>query len=263
MQFKFCLKEIIVPEIIKPDFLVCHIWTDFTGKNIHLLAAHTFSSNRLFLSSGHYGKENLRSGQDMHNFISSGFVTLGRGHLKGKVRPHYPSSLHRSLKKTSSDCSWFHSQSDCVMLSILSCQKKKKPNKKKSNEATVTFVSTQLKLDVARCHFEQFCISYLWLNPHFQWQSNTFTLGGQPVRVQHGTAVDCLFLRSFDTAEAVMENEWAVKTRGLLLCFFFYSAALHRRVGPDVLAGRSGHPPLLRYVLRMFVRTNLLCAQTW
>lgn len=43
-----------------------------------------------FVSSGHYGKENLRSGgQDMHNFISSGFVTLGRGHLKGKVDPHY------------------------------------------------------------------------------------------------------------------------------------------------------------------------------
>ncbi|XP_065820987.1 protein shisa-6 isoform X4 [Labrus bergylta] len=34
---------------------------------------------------GHYGKENLRSGgQDMHNFISSGFVTLGRGHLKAQ-----------------------------------------------------------------------------------------------------------------------------------------------------------------------------------
>ncbi len=33
--------------------------------------------------AGHYGKENYRSGQDMHNFISSGFVTLGRGHLKG------------------------------------------------------------------------------------------------------------------------------------------------------------------------------------
>lgn len=41
----------------------------------------------LFVSPGHYGKENMRSGgQDMHNFISSGFVTLGRGHLKGKVK---------------------------------------------------------------------------------------------------------------------------------------------------------------------------------
>lgn len=33
--------------------------------------------------AGHYGKENFRSGQDMHNFISSGFVTIGRSHLKG------------------------------------------------------------------------------------------------------------------------------------------------------------------------------------
>ncbi|XP_049331851.1 protein shisa-6 isoform X2 [Astyanax mexicanus] len=33
---------------------------------------------------GHHGKDNFRSGQDMHNFISSGFVTLGRGHLKAQ-----------------------------------------------------------------------------------------------------------------------------------------------------------------------------------
>ncbi|CAG13623.1 unnamed protein product, partial [Tetraodon nigroviridis] len=34
----------------------------------------------------HYGKESVRSsgGADLHNFISSGFVTLGRGHPKGK-----------------------------------------------------------------------------------------------------------------------------------------------------------------------------------
>ncbi|XP_068117988.1 protein shisa-6 isoform X2 [Hyperolius riggenbachi] len=33
--------------------------------------------------TGHYGKEIYRSGgPDIHNFISSGFVTLGRGHLK-------------------------------------------------------------------------------------------------------------------------------------------------------------------------------------
>lgn len=34
----------------------------------------------------HYGKESVRSsgGADLHNFISSGFVTLGRGHQKGK-----------------------------------------------------------------------------------------------------------------------------------------------------------------------------------
>ncbi|XP_006863572.1 PREDICTED: protein shisa-6 homolog [Chrysochloris asiatica] len=36
---------------------------------------------------GHYGKEAYRSGgPDLHNFISSGFVTLGRGHTKEKPR---------------------------------------------------------------------------------------------------------------------------------------------------------------------------------
>lgn len=30
---------------------------------------------------GHYG---MAGGQDLHNFLSSGFLTLGRGHLKGK-----------------------------------------------------------------------------------------------------------------------------------------------------------------------------------
>ncbi|XP_049491316.1 protein shisa-6, partial [Panthera uncia] len=35
---------------------------------------------------GHYGKDTHRSGgPDLHNFISSGFVTLGRGHTKGTV----------------------------------------------------------------------------------------------------------------------------------------------------------------------------------
>lgn len=35
----------------------------------------------------HYGKESIRSsgGAELHNFISSGFVTLGRGHPKGKA----------------------------------------------------------------------------------------------------------------------------------------------------------------------------------
>ncbi|XP_073351435.1 protein shisa-6-like isoform X4 [Pagrus major] len=48
-----------------------------TSKN-HYTPVHGKTSNH-----GHYGKENMRSGgQDMHNFISSGFVTLGRGHLK-------------------------------------------------------------------------------------------------------------------------------------------------------------------------------------
>ncbi|XP_060946808.1 protein shisa-6 isoform X3 [Limanda limanda] len=50
-----------------------------TLKN-HYTPVHAKPSNH-----GHYGKENLRSGgQDMHNFISSGFVTLGRGHLKAQ-----------------------------------------------------------------------------------------------------------------------------------------------------------------------------------
>ncbi|XP_022045723.2 protein shisa-6 isoform X1 [Acanthochromis polyacanthus] len=50
-----------------------------TLKN-HYTPVHTKASNH-----GHYGKDTLRSGgQDMHNFISSGFVTLGRGHLKAQ-----------------------------------------------------------------------------------------------------------------------------------------------------------------------------------
>uniref|UniRef100_A0A1A8G1Z2 Shisa N-terminal domain-containing protein n=3 Tax=Nothobranchius korthausae TaxID=1143690 RepID=A0A1A8G1Z2_9TELE len=50
-----------------------------SSKN-HYTPVHTKASNH-----GHYGKENLRvGGQDMHNFISSGFVTLGRGHLKAQ-----------------------------------------------------------------------------------------------------------------------------------------------------------------------------------
>ncbi|XP_045896796.1 protein shisa-6 isoform X4 [Micropterus dolomieu] len=63
-----------------------------TSKN-HYTPVHTKASNH-----GHYGKENLRSGgQDMHNFISSGFVTLGRGHLKGKheMCHHILSSVHQ------------------------------------------------------------------------------------------------------------------------------------------------------------------------
>ncbi|KAI7804021.1 putative protein shisa-6-like protein, partial [Triplophysa rosa] len=48
-----------------------------TSKN-HYTPVHNKSNH------GHYGKENFRSGQDMHNFISSGFVTLGRGHLKAQ-----------------------------------------------------------------------------------------------------------------------------------------------------------------------------------
>ncbi|XP_037331450.2 protein shisa-6 isoform X2 [Pungitius pungitius] len=50
-----------------------------TSKN-HYTPVHSKPPNH-----GHYGKENLRGGgPDMHNFISSGFVTLGRGHLKAQ-----------------------------------------------------------------------------------------------------------------------------------------------------------------------------------
>ncbi|XP_050962635.1 protein shisa-6 isoform X1 [Labeo rohita] len=48
-----------------------------TSKN-HYTPVHNKNNH------GHYGKENFRSGQDMHNFISSGFVTIGRGHLKAQ-----------------------------------------------------------------------------------------------------------------------------------------------------------------------------------
>ncbi|XP_048089059.1 protein shisa-6 isoform X2 [Alosa alosa] len=56
-----------------------------TGSKNHYTPVHTSKSNH----SGHYGKESSRSGgHDLHNFISSGFVTLGRGHVKGEK--HWP-----------------------------------------------------------------------------------------------------------------------------------------------------------------------------
>ncbi|XP_071401565.1 protein shisa-6-like, partial [Centroberyx affinis] len=50
-----------------------------TSKN-HYTPVHASKSNHGL----HYGKESVRSsgGPDIHNFISSGFVTLGRGHQK-------------------------------------------------------------------------------------------------------------------------------------------------------------------------------------
>ncbi|CAL8265430.1 unnamed protein product [Gadus morhua 'NCC'] len=45
----------------------------------HYTPVHSHAPNH-----GHYGKEALRGAPDMHNFISSGFVTLGRGHLKAQ-----------------------------------------------------------------------------------------------------------------------------------------------------------------------------------
>ncbi|XP_034165517.2 protein shisa-6 isoform X5 [Pangasianodon hypophthalmus] len=50
-----------------------------TGSKNHYTPVHTSKSNH----GGHYSKESGRGGgHDLHNFISSGFVTLGRGHAK-------------------------------------------------------------------------------------------------------------------------------------------------------------------------------------
>ncbi|CAM4556440.1 unnamed protein product [Lepidochelys kempii] len=52
-----------------------------TSSKNHYTPVRTSKSN-----PGHYGKDIYRSGgPDLHNFISSGFVTLGRGHVKGTV----------------------------------------------------------------------------------------------------------------------------------------------------------------------------------
>ncbi|OPJ89287.1 shisa-6-like protein isoform A [Patagioenas fasciata monilis] len=49
-----------------------------TSSKNHYTPVRTSKSN-----PGHYGKDIYRSGgPDLHNFISSGFVTLGRGHTK-------------------------------------------------------------------------------------------------------------------------------------------------------------------------------------
>ncbi|XP_068511025.1 protein shisa-6 isoform X3 [Anas acuta] len=53
-----------------------------TSSKNHYTPVRTSKSN-----PGHYGKDIYRSGgPDLHNFISSGFVTLGRGHTKDKPR---------------------------------------------------------------------------------------------------------------------------------------------------------------------------------
>ncbi|KAM4032234.1 protein shisa-6 isoform 10-T10 [Anomaloglossus baeobatrachus] len=66
-----------------------------TTKTNHGTASRRFSDvptnvephGHLNTIAGHYGKDIYRSGgPDLHNFISSGFVTLGRGHLKEKPR---------------------------------------------------------------------------------------------------------------------------------------------------------------------------------
>ncbi|XP_075702865.1 protein shisa-6 isoform X1 [Rhinoderma darwinii] len=51
---------------------------------------------------GHYGKDIYRSGgPDLHNFISSGFVTLGRGHLKAGAAgfAHWSPDVIRSCRR--------------------------------------------------------------------------------------------------------------------------------------------------------------------
>ncbi|XP_053720392.1 protein shisa-6 isoform X8 [Synchiropus splendidus] len=58
-----------------------------TSSKNHYTPVHSSKSNHGL----HYGKESVRSsgGADLHNFISSGFVTLGRGHQKGTHQHNY------------------------------------------------------------------------------------------------------------------------------------------------------------------------------
>ncbi|XP_037319544.2 protein shisa-6-like isoform X3 [Pungitius pungitius] len=58
-----------------------------TSSKNHYTPVHTSKSNH----GVHYGKESIRSsgGADLQNFISSGFVTLGRGHQKGTHQHNY------------------------------------------------------------------------------------------------------------------------------------------------------------------------------
>ncbi|XP_039892585.1 protein shisa-6 isoform X5 [Simochromis diagramma] len=79
-----------------------------TSSKNHYTPVHSSKSNHGL----HYGKESVRSsgGADLHNFISSGFVTLGRGHQKGTHQHNYnhvalgsptrtPKNAHRSLRR--------------------------------------------------------------------------------------------------------------------------------------------------------------------
>ncbi|XP_037319548.2 protein shisa-6-like isoform X7 [Pungitius pungitius] len=64
-----------------------------TSSKNHYTPVHTSKSNH----GVHYGKESIRSsgGADLQNFISSGFVTLGRGHQKDKdVDDYYTRKRH-------------------------------------------------------------------------------------------------------------------------------------------------------------------------
>ncbi|NXI08140.1 SHSA6 protein, partial [Irena cyanogastra] len=54
-----------------------------------------------FSLAGHYGKDIYRSGgPDLHNFISSGFVTLGRGHTKDDQEQNYNHLILNSANQT-------------------------------------------------------------------------------------------------------------------------------------------------------------------
>ncbi|KAM9462308.1 protein shisa-6 isoform 2-T3 [Clarias gariepinus] len=69
-----------------------------TGSKNHYTPVHTSKSNH----GGHYSKESSRAGggHDLHNFISSGFVTLGRGHAKGTHQHNYNHVGHSSPTRT-------------------------------------------------------------------------------------------------------------------------------------------------------------------
>ncbi|KAL4648150.1 hypothetical protein GN956_G9024 [Arapaima gigas] len=68
-----------------------------TSSKNHYTPVHSSKSNH----GGHYGKESIRTGgHDLHNFISSGFVTLGRGHLKGNQQHNYNHLVYSSPSRT-------------------------------------------------------------------------------------------------------------------------------------------------------------------
>uniref|UniRef100_A0A6J0TTW4 Protein shisa-6 isoform X2 n=1 Tax=Pogona vitticeps TaxID=103695 RepID=A0A6J0TTW4_9SAUR len=69
-----------------------------TSSKNHYTPVRTSKSN-----PGHYGKDIYRSGgPDFHNFISSGFVTLGRGHSKDDQEPNYNHLILTTANQTPS-----------------------------------------------------------------------------------------------------------------------------------------------------------------
>ncbi|XP_048344362.1 protein shisa-6 isoform X1 [Sphaerodactylus townsendi] len=70
-----------------------------TSSKNHYTPVRTSKSN-----PGHYGKDFYRSGgPDFHNFISSGFVTLGRGHSKDDQEPNYNHLILSNANQTPSN----------------------------------------------------------------------------------------------------------------------------------------------------------------